>query len=93
MKIELEISENNEGTDSPYWLILDPEQNMRATCDSLANQVTGPFFSREEAESHLKGRHYAFSKRAVVYCMSGYWSRQYKEAWRKADLEIERKKK
>ncbi len=84
MKIELEVSEENEGTESPYWLILDPKQNMDCNIDMLAAQITGPFFSREEAQAHLDARRHAFSKRAHVYCHSGYWSRQYKEAFRKA---------
>jgi len=85
MKLELEISMENEGTESPYWLILDPEQNMQLNVTRLANQITGPYFSREEAEQHLKNRHYHYSKRACVYCLSGYWSQQYKQAWRKLD--------
>jgi len=84
MKIELEISEQNEGTDAPYWLILDPVQNMRADYHALAGQITGPFFSREEAQRHLDVRRYAFGKKAVVYCFSGYHSHQYKSAFKKA---------
>ena len=76
---------DNESTESPYWLILEPKQNM--TCDiyMLASQITGPFFSREDAQKHLTGRHYAFSGRAKVFCMSGYWSYKYKEYYRGID--------
>lgn len=84
MQITLNVSEKNEGTESPYWLILDPIQNMSCDIFQLAGQITGPFFSREEAEEHLKLRRYAFSHRAEVFCFSGYWSNQYKEACRKA---------
>lgn len=73
---------DNEGTESPYWLILDPEQNMGRNPHYLASQITGPFFSREDAETHLKNRGYGFSGRAVVYCLSGYWSLKYKNLCR-----------
>lgn len=74
----------NEGTDAPYWLILDPQQNMCADVFALANQITGPFFCREDAEEHLKSRRYAFGSKAVVYCHSGYWSKKYRNFWREA---------
>lgn len=80
MKIELEVSEKNESTDSPYWLIIDPKQSMKADFQAIASMITGPFFSREDGERHLRERRYAFTDRAVVYCLSGYWSSQYKEA-------------
>lgn len=73
---------NNEATESPYWLILDPQQNMGCSYGVLASQITGPFFCREDAEAHLQARRYAFSKRAVVYCLSGYWSYKYKSFYR-----------
>lgn len=72
--IETLKSSDNEGTESPYWLILDPKQNMSCDYHYLASMITGPFFCREDAEAHLKTRRYAFSERAVVYCLSGYWS-------------------
>ena len=75
----------NEFTDSPYWMILDPRQMMKPDVYHLAGMVTGPFFSREEAQNHLSSRRYAFGKHAVVFCASGYWSRRYKDAWRKAE--------
>lgn len=82
VKFEIEVSTLNEGTDSPYWLILDPRQMMSACVESVASMITGPFFSREEAETHLKNRSHAFGKKAVVYCHSGYWAKQYKALWR-----------
>lgn len=84
MKIEIEVSDKNEGTDSPYWVIIDPKQNMSADADCVASMITGVFFSRESAQKHLDGRRYAFSKRAVVYCLSGYWSREYKNCFSKS---------
>jgi len=78
---------DNESTESPYWLILDPKQNMSCDVFMLASQITGPFFSREDAQKHLSGRHYAFSERAKVFCMSGYWSFRYKEYYRNIEKE------
>lgn len=77
------MNTDNEATESPYWLILDPAQNMRCNIHELAGQIIGPFFSREDAQAHLDSRRYAFSKRAVVYCCSGYWSEKYKRLCRK----------
>lgn len=88
MKLELEVSDKNEGTDSPYWLILDPRQMLSLNHNHLAGMITGPFFSREEAQDHLDQRHYAFTSRAAVYCCSGYHARQYKDAYRNAQTTL-----
>ena len=74
---------NNEGTDSPYWLILDPAQNMACDVHQLAAQITGVFFCRKDAEDHLSSRRQGFSDRAIVFCHSGYWSTKYKLLCRK----------
>ena len=68
---------NNEGTRAPYWLILDPQQNMSCNIHNLAGQITGPFFSRKDAVQHLERRRYAFSDRACVFCHSGHASKKY----------------
>ena len=73
---------NNEGTAEPYWLILDPSQNMSCDIYVLANQITGPFFSRKDAQEHLENRAYAYSSKARVFCHSGYWSKKYKDYYR-----------
>lgn len=94
MFITLKVSEDNEGTAEPYWLIVDPshvyisEEEEEADVHNIANAITGPFFSREEAQAHLDRRRYAFGKNAVVvvYCHSGYWSKQYKDAFRVAEI-------
>jgi 3-mercaptopyruvate sulfurtransferase SseA len=80
MKITLEISERNEATSYPWWMIVDPAQNMPARVSWTADQVTGPFFSREEAEEVLRTERYRFGKRAAVYCHSGHRTREYKAA-------------
>ena len=80
MKAEIEVSEKNEGTRSPYWLIIDPKQNFWTNNEGLhwiAGMITGLFFSREEAEDYLKRRRYNFSKNAKVYCHSGHHGEQY----------------
>lgn len=80
-KIELNVSTKNEGTAYPWWAIIDPRQNMRCSCHDAAGQITGPFFSREDAEEFLKSTRYNFSAKAVVYCLSGYCSKQYRNSF------------
>ena len=71
---------DNEITDSPYWLIIDPSQMMKPDVGWVAHMIEGPFFSREDAEHHMKEeRPHAFSDHARVYCCSGYRSTKYKE--------------
>ena len=77
---------NNEFTDSPYWLILDPEQNLSRDIDLLAGQITGPFFSREDAQSFLNKTRYNFSNRAKVYCLSGAKSAKYSDFFKKLKI-------
>jgi len=95
MKIELDVDlENNEGTDSPYWLIIDPSWLPKSTLKDdpdqalhiVASMINGPFFSREEAQYFLNATNYNFSKNAKVYCHSGYSSHKYKMACRNAEL-------
>lgn len=74
---------DNESTRSPYWLILDPQQNMGCDIHYLAGQISGLFFSREDAQKYLDMRRYNFSKRAKVYCLSGYHSRKYEDLCKK----------
>ncbi len=87
MKIEIDVDiKNNEGTSSPWWVIIDPKQNLskkKDACHNIVGMITGPFFSRKAAQSHLDARRYDFGTNAVVYCHSGYWSREYSEALKK----------
>ena len=91
MRIELEVSEKNEGTESPWWIIIDPRQNLETKREqalyNIAFMITGPLFSRESAQNFLDRTSYNFSKQAKVYCHSGYYSEQYKSACRKARVE------
>ncbi|RLA59227.1 MAG: hypothetical protein DRQ78_10885 [Epsilonproteobacteria bacterium] len=68
---------DNEATASPYWLILDPSQNMSCDLYNLASQISGIFFSRQDAQDYLEARRHAFSSRARVFCHSGHHSRKY----------------
>ena len=86
MKIIDEIKEtiiksDNEGTAAPYWLIIDPElidhEFSGDAIHQIANAITGPFFSREDATAYLAACSYRFSTEAGVYCHSGHASRKY----------------
>ncbi len=80
MKIKLEISDKNEGTRSPWWVIIDPRQNFhvdKAGLHCIANMIEGPYFSREEAQNEIDARRHAYTKNARVFCMSGYHTEQY----------------
>ena len=82
MKIEIEVSEDNESTRSPWWVIVDPKQIMKPDCYSvMVGMITGPFFSRKSAQDFLDNKRHRYSKRAVVYCASGCDSNQYDEAY------------
>lgn len=87
--IMIDVSEKNEGTRAPWWAIVDPRQNMRCSVHEAAGQITGPFFSREEAQGFLTATRYNFSDRAQVYCLSGTYSRQYRDALENRLCEVE----
>jgi hypothetical protein len=70
-------SKDSEFTAYPFWLIINPKQMLKPDCHTVAGMITGPFFSRESAQNHLETRRYAFGKNAVVYCCSGYWSKDF----------------
>jgi len=70
MQIEIEVSDENEATASPWWFISDPQQMMRPDHYQLASMITGPFFSREEAEAVMKKRRHHYSDRVAVFCAS-----------------------
>lgn len=83
MKITLDVSEKNEGTSYPWWLIIDPEQNLskdERAIYNIAGMITGPFFSRDSAQNFLNATRYNFSKHAVVYCHSGGYSDEWVKA-------------
>lgn len=70
-------SAENEATAEPYWLILDPIQNMSCDIYQLASQITGPFFCRDDAQEYLDAKKHRYSSKAKVFCHSGYASRKY----------------
>ena len=73
---------DRELTRSPYWLILDPVQNMRCSPEVMAQNITGPFFSRKEAQAVLESGCCSFSPRAIVYCLSGNRSNKYRNLYK-----------
>ena len=78
----LKISEKNESTRLPYWVIIDPRQNFSVDDDGLhniASMITGVWLSREAAEDFLRQTRYNFSKHAKVYCCSGCYSKDWEE--------------
>ena len=80
MKVTVEVSEQNECTRAPWWMIVDPKQNMRTGTDgvhAIAGMITGPFFSRAQAQAYLDSRRYNFGKGAKVYCASGHANDDY----------------
>ena len=96
MKIEISVSDNHEGTDSPWWMIVKPQQNFSTGEQgiyNIAGMITGPFFSREEAELELESRRYNYGKTAVVFCASGYNSGQYRTAYRNAEAKAKQEAK
>ncbi len=71
-------SADNEGTAAPYWLIIDPDCVVDSSdVRSLAASISGPFFSRFDADEYLKNKAHRYSKDAKVYCCSGHASRKY----------------
>jgi hypothetical protein len=82
MKIELEVSDANEGTFAPWWMIINPMQNFKTDSEAshnIAAMITGPFFSREEAEAVLASARYRYGNGACVYCASGHATLQYRQ--------------
>lgn len=87
MKIEIDVSDENEGTAEPWWVIVDPKQMMKPDPYAvMMGMVTGPYFSRKEAQEYLANHRYNFTSMAVVYCASGCYSEIYKKAYRAAEL-------
>jgi len=80
--IEITVSGKNEGTSAPWWIIIDPGQNFAKNDDGICNiayMITGPFFSRAEAEFILKIKRHHYSRHAKVWCHSGLDTIQYAE--------------
>lgn len=84
MKITIEVSEKNEGTTAPWWVIIDPKRcAVKRDYNSIANAITGPFFSRETAEVYLKAKSHNFSDKAITYCMCAVMYSDYREQYEK----------
>ena len=89
MKITIDVSEKNEGTNSPWWIIIDTANQKQITdYNDIIPMITGPFFSREEAENYIREYPYRFTKHAVVFCKSGYPNDKYSYAYNIAKSEL-----
>ena len=102
MRIEIDITGDNEATAYPWWVIVNPthvmpsddipatyvnddgdvvnDESTYVDDSTIAFSITGPYFSREEAEAHLRARHYAYHPDAKVWCLSGHETQVYRDA-------------
>lgn len=85
MKVVLNVPREEEGCRYPYWLIIDPWQNMGCTVEGVTDKLKGPFFCRGAAERYLSKHGYQFSERVKIVCLSGEDSLQYKNAFCEED--------
>jgi hypothetical protein len=81
MRLELDVSTENEGVGAPWWIIIDPFVKNIETAEQVSGMITGPFFSKEAAENYLFSKRYHFSNKARVLCKSGSPSAQYSYAY------------
>lgn len=86
IKVTVEISGDNESTSFPWWFIVRPGSGFNSNPENVAHCITGPFFSRAEAERQLNCRRYDYGPKAIVWCGSGYRSGQYRDALEAAIL-------
>ena len=86
-RITIDVSDSNEMTSFPFWMIMDPRRIEEPSVDILASMITGPFFSRDAAQRFLDMKRHWFSKHAVVYCCSGHASDEYRAAFKNATKE------
>lgn len=73
--------QDNEITESPWWVIINP-RGLIHTASEIESRLTGPFFSRKAAEDHVRNRRHAFGEKVAIWCLSGYWSYEYKKLLR-----------
>ena len=63
--------------DIEYCSEYPPVDIAAPSIDEVASRITGPFFSREDAQKYLDRKHYNFSDQTKVYCHSGWESEKY----------------
>ena len=73
---------DNEGTAAPFWVIIDPAQNLSRDAYNTMGQITGLWFSRADAQAYLEGHKYNYSNRVAVACLSGHQSTKYNNLWK-----------
>lgn len=74
---------NAESTAFPWWAIICPDRLSGYTkadqrVSGITSAVIGPFFSRESATLYLEDHRYRYGDNAVVYCMSGHESPEWR---------------
>lgn len=70
-----------ECTAFPWWAIICPDR-LRSSgytktdqrINGITSAVVGPFLSRESATIYLEDHRYRYGDNAIVYCMSGHES-------------------
>jgi hypothetical protein len=60
----------NECTSYPWWFIVG--KGRPRSGKDIPFYITGPFFSRDEAEKERKSRIYNYSEKSFVWCASGH---------------------
>ena len=75
-----------EGTQYPWWAVIDPDRvrgykgrTNEHRVEEAASAVIGPFLSRASAEEHLRAKRHRYGPNAVVYCMTGYYSMDWRQ--------------
>jgi len=85
MRVQIDVSENKEGTSYPWWVIVDLDKfiGLESTSDvsgTITSQaIAGPFFSRDEAETAMRKHAHNYTGRVIILCLSGYRSEQYRK--------------
>ena len=91
MKNTIKITGDYEANQYPFWVIIDPEQNLNKNIDGVYNissMITGLWFSRATAEEYLKNHRYNYSKNAVVFSFGAVMYCDYAEAIANSEKEL-----
>jgi hypothetical protein len=76
--------ERNFLTKAPYWLILEPDQNMSCDINKMGYGITRPFFTFQEALECFQNNRRSFRRNAGIYKASGHHTTAFRSAWEKA---------
>jgi hypothetical protein len=67
-----------EASAYPWFAIVDPSACRNRSVSGIANAITGVWFTREDAEAHLRATRYNYGPKAAVYCFSGHKSHDWR---------------